>query len=264
MECFMDLWVKTDTLYHHKEFNDLFLDHIEEKTLSTNFNLPNNRIQILWNHILVLLFSFKNKTVVLSFDNFSFFLLFPFYFLTRNNLRFVIHNNLDLAMNNVFHRYVFKLLTRYFNLIILNKTLKKRLYNNFKHVKSISTVLHPPFYHKEIYPKLNNAFIHGRIKNINVIYENLEHFINYDHVFINNSKIKKPNKNFTVGYLDNFDSIIGSSTSFYFLDDYNYRCYGILHKLINMKNITIYIKDKDMFEEYSTISKNVKFFTSNE
>jgi hypothetical protein len=31
-----------------------------------------------------------------------------------------------------------------------------------------------------------------------------------------------------------------------------------------MKNITIYIKDKDMFEEYSTLSKNVRFFTSNE
>lgn len=260
----MGFYVKIDTLYHHKEFNKLFLEHLEEKTLRFSFKKTSSRFKIVWNHILVLLFSLRNKVVVLSFDNFSFFLLFPFFFITKKNLTLVIHNNLDLAINSVFHRFVFQLLIRNFNFIILNNVLKKRLYNNFKNVKSVTTILHPPIIHIETKTKLNHAFIHGRIKNLNVVYENINIFEKYDRVFMNNNKIIKPHNNFTVGYLDDFDSIISTSTSFYFLEDHNYRCYGILHRLINMKNINIYIKDKEMFREYSNLSKNIRLFTTSE
>ena len=247
----------------HLEFNEQMLNsHNLSKIEGLNIidsNWISFHIHSVMNHYKLLKKS-KDIDVFLTFNNLSLYVLsfiFP-----KKKCSFIVHNNLDFAYNNFFHKFIYKRIASKYNLIYLENRLKITGEVLVYH-KSARVIRHPviPLPKGNMICKTINmeVFVSGR----NLLKDQLLKICN-----INNKNVVICNKifdidnlpNLKMGYLKDFNKTLSSCSKLYVVGDYKYRASGILYKALSLENIQIVFSDKDYFIEISSHFKKSKCF----
>ena len=249
----------------HQEFNKEFAKNfkIESYVILNNFN--KNHFKSLINHFS-LLKKADEGDVFLIFNNFSLFLLS--FFFRNKGVRFVVHNNLDFAVNGKkMHYFFFKRIAKKYHLIYIEKRLKKISHEYFNHLLCSDVILHPILNLKvnmNTTNNMNNVFVSGR----NLTESQLKVICNryaLNRKVICNKKFHSLTdvSNLNMGFISDFDATLQSCSRLYLIGNYKYRASGILYKFLSMgdyKHIEIVFEDFSYYTEIksSINSPNIK------